>query len=328
MSVDISPLPGLITATSVPVGVETLKLRVAEGYGWISYQAVDHGKATGIEIGGGKAAGFQSTGVWGVVYDQPAFHEFGVLLGREAIRLGAEHVIVDAEQCAKDTRATRGMLPVIVGLRDGGWLGPVHLSTLGAPVNGKPHGPNDFAIDVDSFLMTGGGVQAQAYVNAYDEYDPVLCMDYWLAVGVPKERINLTIDLAPEPGSANYPDDLTGAGWATLLTEAGAGRAFSVFMVEFGTLDDWAGLAPIAAAPPPPTPVPTPEDDVEPVTDQQGRDAVVFAVQAAAQNWPQDKPKARLTVARRICQAATDDPKWNACRDTIVKALDDAGVPS
>jgi len=84
---------------------------------------------------------------------------------------------------------------------------------------------------------------------------------------------------------------------------------------------------PCAAAPAPPEPTPTPEDEMEPVTDQQARDAVTFAVQASAQNWTSDKPRARLTVARRICQAETDDTKWNTCRDTIVKALDDAGVP-
>jgi hypothetical protein len=80
--------------------------------------------------------------------------------------------------------------------------------------------------------------------------------------------------------------------------------------------------------PPQPEPEPpTPEDEMEPVTDQQGRDGVLFAVQAAAQNWTDDKPRGRLTVARRICQAENDDAKWNACRDTIVAALDEADVP-
>lgn len=66
---------------------------------------------------------------------------------------------------------------------------------------------------------------------------------------------------------------------------------------------------------------------MEQITDQQARDAVDFAVQAAAQNWTDEKPRARLTVCRRIAQAGNDDPKWNACRDTIVAALDAVGVP-
>jgi hypothetical protein len=77
-----------------------------------------------------------------------------------------------------------------------------------------------------------------------------------------------------------------------------------------------------------PTPPPDPEDDMEPVTDQQGRDAIGFAVQAAAQNWGTDtKPRARLTVCRRIAQPGNDDPKWNTIRDQVVALLDGAGVP-
>jgi hypothetical protein len=94
---------------------------------------------------------------------------------------------------------------------------------------------------------------------------------------------------------------------------------------------NYAAWAPLGSCDPcQPQPEPEPpisEEEMEPVTDQQGRDAVMFAVQAASQNWTQDKPRGRLTVARRICQAANDDAKWNACRDTIVQALDEAGVP-
>lgn len=106
------------------------------------------------------------------------------------------------------------------------------------------------------------------------------------------------------------------------------------------TADDMSGAyaawSPLGTGEPctqPPTPQPEPEpepeeDTMEPVTDTQARDAIGFAVQAAAQNWGTDtKPRARLTVCRRIAQAGNDDAKWNACRDAVVAALDAAGVP-
>lgn len=332
-SPDIAPLPGLITDQTRPVRADgTDFVDLAElrpyGYEWISYQLVNGHEVTDVRIDGGREAGYPSVGCWGVVYDVADFHAFGLRLGAQALLQGCDHVLVDAEQCAKDTRAGRLMLPIVVGLREAGWHGPVHLSTLGAPVNAKPHGPNDFAIDVESFLSTGGSVQPQAYYNAYDEYAPWLCVDYWTAVGVPAGRLNLAIELVVEGGSAKE-TDYTGAEWAGFLERAGVGRNLNLYMVQYAYDDDLVGLERLTKPAAPAPPIPTPEDpDMEPVTDQQSREAVVFAVQAAAQNWgSDDKPRARLTVCRRIAQSRNDDAKWNACRDAIVAALDAAGVP-
>jgi hypothetical protein len=332
MSFDIIAAPGLLTDDehpSRPDGTAAVDLRelVALGYEWVSYQLVNgtnvNPQNIDIQKYGG-ASGFESCGCWGVVYDVADFHAFGHRLGTEALRQGAEHVIVDAEQCAKYTKENRGMLPIVVGLQEAGWLErPVHLCPLGAPVNALPYGPNDDHVDVDSFLMTGGGIIPQAYYNAYSNYRPDLCVDYLRACGVPAERINVCIELAFENSKVD------GATWSGLLDDAGVGRNFSVYMVQHGTDDDWAGLEPHSSpdresAPPEP---PTPEEDMEPVTDQQGRDGILFAVQAAAQNWADDKPRGRLTVCRRIAQAGNDDGKWNKIRDQIVALLDSVGVP-
>jgi hypothetical protein len=98
-----------------------------------------------------------------------------------------------------------------------------------------------------------------------------------------------------------------------------------------GQYQAWKPLGthePCAAAPAPVPPSPEVPPTMPPVTDQQARDSIGFSVQAAAQNWGTDtKPRARLTVCRRITQAGNDDAKWNACSDVIVKALDDAGIP-
>jgi hypothetical protein len=116
---------------------------------------------------------------------------------------------------------------------------------------------------------------------------------------------------------------------ATYTATEDLGRDFGMYLAEPMTPAQWQAFGALNANTPPPKPEPpTPEDDMEPVTDNQGREAIGFAVQAAAQNWGTDeKPRARLTVCRRIAAAGNDDPKWNACRDAVVAALDAAGVP-
>jgi hypothetical protein len=110
---------------------------------------------------------------------------------------------------------------------------------------------------------------------------------------------------------------------------ASIGRDFGMYLAEPMTAAQWQAFG--ALNPPTPEPEPKPptpeDDDMDPVSDNQGREAVGFAVQAAAQNWTSDKPKARLTVARRICEPGNDDAKWNAIRDEVVALLDGAGVP-
>jgi hypothetical protein len=332
MSFDILTAPGLTTDEehpSKPDGTAAVDLRelVALGYEWVSYQVVNgtavNPKGIDIQKYGG-ASGFQSCGVWGVVYDVADFYNFGYRLGREAIRQGAEHVIVDAEECSKYTDDDEGMKPIVDGLYDAGWDTAVHLCPLGCPTNAVPYGPNDYHCDTKSYLDTGGGVIPQAYYNAHANYRPDLCVDYWTAIGVPFERLNVMIELAFENSK------IEGAEWSSLLDDAGVHRGFSVYMIQHGTDADWEGLKPHSmpgSKPGPPTPEPEPEDEMEPVSDQQGRDAIGFAYQAAAQNWTDDKPRGRLTIAARIAQAANDDTKWNACRDDVKGALDRAGVP-
>jgi hypothetical protein len=96
-----------------------------------------------------------------------------------------------------------------------------------------------------------------------------------------------------------------------------------------GQYQRWAPTGSHDPCTPEPEPEPEPEDEMEPVTDTQARTAIEFAVQAAAQNWgTETKPRARLTVCRRIAQAGNSDAKWNAVRDEIVSLLDEAGIPA
>jgi hypothetical protein len=331
VSVDIIRTPGQWTDVAQPVGDDAMRKLVSLGYEWMTFQLVNGSAKIGIGVDAARRTGFGSCGGWGVVYDVGDFHAFGRRFAEELVRTGADHAIVDAEQCAKFTRWSRGMNPIIVGMREGGWYEPVHLSTLGAPEDALPHGPNDFAIDADSFLATGGGIHPQAYFNAYEDYRPDLCFDYWRACGVPDDRISLTIDLATEPGSAKYPVDYTGAEWAELLVAAEVHRNFSVFMTQFGTAEDWEGLHPMSQQRPEPvvptTPPPTTPPIGQPVKDTDARATVRFASHAWEQSQSGYPAKARLVVARRICDEANTNEKWQAMRDDILALLDGAGIP-
>lgn len=251
---DIIHVPGVLTDIEHPSypdgsGGVDMHETVARGYEWISFQLVNGSTLTHIDIDKyGRASGFKSVGGWGVVYDQADFYAFGKRFAQALVAAGADHAIVDAEMCAKGTRTGQKMLPIITGMRDGGWAGPVHLCPLGAPANGLPHGGNDFGVDTKSFTDTGGGVLPQAYFNAYDEYRPDLCVDYWVACGVPRDRINVMIELAVEGAKMQK---ITGAQWVPLLKTAGVKEhgGFSVYMVQHATKEDWAGLDTLSKVP-------------------------------------------------------------------------------
>jgi len=343
VSFDIVPAPGQWSDNTKPIhpsGTRAWAWSEIAGYGyeWATIQCFNRGVVQlETDLDYVRAGGFASVGVWGVVYDVADFASFGEQFAAEAVRLGADHAIVDAEFCAKGTRDTRGMLPIIDGMRRGGWTGPVHLSTFGAPANARPHGPNDFAMDVASYLETGGGVMPQVYYQAYEEYRPDLCADYWEACGVPRDRQNHTIDLAAEAGSAKYPTDYNGAQWAELLQDAKVGRNFSVYMTQFGSDSDYEQLReqttlPASGGTPPDQPEqPPPQTGGGTVpkhpTDVDCKDTVRFAAQTWEAQQSGYQAKARLVVARRICDPANVNDIWYSIRDQIIAILDEAGLP-
>ena len=339
MTIDISLVPGSITHLEQPAnaegtaGVDHDDLR-RRGYEWISFQLVNGGTINPIDIH--KFSGpYPSVGCWGVVYDLSDFYNFGERLGREAVRQEADHVIVDAEQVAKYTRDNRGMKPIIDGLRAVGWSGPVHLSTLGAPSNAIPYGGNDFGMDTESFLETGGGVQPQAYYNNYGEYRPDLCMDYWIACGVPRERINICIEVSKAEEGTAKEEAIPGSGWVPLLKDAGVFRNFNVYMTQFCFETDWDALEELSL---PRDPEPEPEPPEKPVngegesvptppTGSESRTATyTVAGHWETKNSPYPDPLSRATSIRRLASSSNDDAKWKTIREPLKKLLDDAGV--
>lgn len=220
------------------------------GYEAIQYQAQNGATTKDFNLAPAVFAGLRPE-LWGVTYNQGDFRRDGRLLGAQGKKLGAVRVCVNAEMCAKFTRGLRGMRAVVEGIREGGFIGPVDLSTLGSPFNPDLH---DFEIDVQSFLETGGSIYAQAYVNAHSEYHPANCVRYWTRMGVPKDRLNLTLGLydATSEGGRR----MTGAEYVAMAKDLGMGRAFSVFMPETALLpSDLTELHALTASPPPPASV-------------------------------------------------------------------------
>jgi hypothetical protein len=248
--IDIVRTPGLKT-TSQQDYARCSELR-QHGYEWITFQAQNGGSTKDYDLGPAKAAGLEA-GVWGVSYDAASFETDGKALAQQARKLGASHLIVDVEMAAKNTRDSRGLQPLIKGVRSGLWSGPVHLNTMG-----PPHTPsfNDYAIDLQSIAETGGGVFTQAYANETDSFAPEHAVTYWTRF-VPREALNMTISLYPAEADKEHPGRrYDGAKWVELLQAAGWDRGISIFMSEAATDADLDALDAVTKVTvPPPTPV-------------------------------------------------------------------------
>jgi hypothetical protein len=221
---------------------------VRHGYDAVTFQAQNDTLIKDFDLNLARGAGLRAE-VWGVTYgtghpsyqpDAGVFYRDGKALGQQAVKLHAtDAVTMNAENCAKFTRSGRLLRPIIAGLRDGGWAGPVHLNTLGCPSNPDV---NDFEMDIESFLETGGGVAAQAYYNAHEEYLPELCAQYWRRMGVPEGMLSLTLGLYDPTSENPGRKQLSGADYVPLVKAANIGQAISIFMPETMFPNDLAEL--------------------------------------------------------------------------------------
>jgi len=310
--IDIISTPGHLTAGELDAA--SLARLSRHGYAWVSYQAQNGDTYRDFDLRPAEAAGL-SPGVWGVTYDPDRFYDDGHRLGVQALVLGARHVQMDAEMCAKRTRTSRGLKPIVQGIRDAGWTGSVHLNTLGAPDNPDV---NDYEVDTETFLETGGGVFCQAYFNANDGYRPSLCVRYWTRAGVHPGRLNVLIGLHRSEVDQRKPGvRLAGAEWVPLLAEAGVERNFSVFMAEFATEEDLEGLDPLSLAPPSQPPAPTTKGTRATIVD-------------AAKTWEAGQlgptPRTIITICRRLAQASTTPKRRDAIVDRLLALLNEAGI--
>lgn len=116
---------------------------------------------------------------------------------------------------------------------------------------------------------------------------------------------------------------------------------FGVYLIEPMTDAQLDAFAELAASPPTEVPPPTtnPGGTVPPhPKDTDCKASVRFAAQTWEAQQADYAPRARLVVARRVCEEANNDDVWTApipsavpagtpLRDAIVGLLDDGGVP-
>ena len=233
--------PGLLTV----VQRHDYERLYAHGYRWVSFQHWYRGPRGSIDSGEWnlaqpRAAGMEA-GVWACVYEGEVFFTVGKNAAERAVTLGASHLIMDVEYALNGTRPG-GARPLIDGCRAGGWTGPVHLSTFGAPDKAPDGSFWDYGQDLDSFRQTGGIVMPQAYTNMHPPYNPGDSAAYYESKGVPRDRLNLTI----------WPNgSLPASEWVAELQAAGLGPAVSIFLPEQTTDGDFTTLEAITKAPVP-----------------------------------------------------------------------------
>lgn len=178
--------------------------------------------------------------MWSVVYSRDEFTVAGHASAQIALELGADFLILDVEECLKNTEPG-GARALIDGVQSAGWTKPVHVTTYGAPEQRPEGGYWDYALDLDSFLRTGGGVLPQAYyapqaspTGRSPGYAADHCVAYYCdQCGVPPERLNLMI----WPDNTNPIQTEIG-----LLEAAGLGPAFSIFLTETTSAENLAAL--------------------------------------------------------------------------------------
>lgn len=311
---NIITTPGLLT-TSAQDFNRCSQLR-QHGYEWIAFQLQNGASTFAHDLAGAKSAGLYAGG-WGVTYRASNFYADAKALAEQTLRQGGTHLTMDVEEAAKNTGDARGLKPIIDGCRAGGWTGPVNLNTLGPPINPQA---NDYAMDIRSFLDTGGGVQTQCYANAYDTYAPELGVQYWTRVGVPRDRLNIQISLFPAESDAQHPGRrFDGATWTQLLKAASVTREFSIFMAEAATDADLSGLDPLSIRAPLVT---------SPIT--ENRAAALGYLQASIAYWRNTGTISEATLQQQrqtLAWRVLNMPQTRTAQESVRNLLDNLGAP-
>lgn len=310
--------PGLYTDALNPFpfpGVTWPYLRDC-GFKWVTFQTYNPNLYAGVktfDLPAVKAHGFTNVGVWGVIYSKDDFYNGGKALGASAKLQGANHLIVDAEECYKGTRPTHGGSEIIRGIRDGGWTGPVDLSTLGAPWNPTV---NDYEMDTKSFVDTGGGVQSQDYWNESEGYTLEAANIYWPRVGVPLSKLSHTIALYQGAKSR-----VPGSDWVTMLKSNKVGKRYAVYMVQDGHKEDYDAFKDYNASIAAPVPVTPPTT----VSASETRSSMIALAKKWLATQPTQEALSRIRVAKRVLE--TTDAQWNSIKTEMAQSLNDAGTP-
>jgi hypothetical protein len=313
--------PGLMTDELLPFGGSGLTYPdlVKSGFTWVTYQAYNPKLFVGVkefDLKAVKAHGFKSVGIWGVIYDRDDFYHAGKAMAQGAVDMGAQNLVVNTEEVYKGTRPDRLGKEIIKGIRDGGWKSEVSLSTLGAPWSPLV---NDYQMDEESFLETGGSIIPEAYYNESEGYKPFLCKQYLDRLKIPQDRQNYMIGLYS--GKRGH---ISGAAYVPLLEEASIGKNFSCYMIQHMTQNDATEIGQYIRLASGPVPPPLPTNST---TAAQTRVKITDDADAWLRNTPGINKTTRILLCRRIASAGNTDPKWDQVKNQIKGLMDKAGIP-
>lgn len=150
--------------------------------------------------------------------------------------------------------------------------------------------------------------------------DPEACRAAWFAAGM---RCCVFTFGSYWDQSPDQFDRLTPYG---VYTADNCGDDFAAWS-ELGTHEPCSGSASTPEPEPPEPPTEEVPDVTAHISDEEAREGIVYAARASIQNYENYKPLGRVQVCQRIASAGNTDPKWNSCREQVVAALDEAGVP-
>lgn len=314
---------GLFTDTPNPGGPEFARKLAGLGYSWVIQQAQNGPdnpdptlpatvKPIDLSIYAGLPDGLAfDPGSWGVSYYTQNFQRDGHALAEQALSNGSRCLMIDLEFAI--TSAPAPPDDVAAMIRElAAFPGPKGISVLGAA-----SGHNHYPVDVDPWLAAGFHFFPQAYYQLAYEYEPGHCIEHWAELGVPLERIHLTLYNSPsdfQPDTTKAPGRPIGAAeYVALLVACDyATPDISIFMpeLEFGYGYDILGRITMQHSPPSP-----------PSNATETRTAMLGLGNAQEQRWPAsiDKHNQRIGLADDILRMP--DAKFRTQRAAIRTAV-------
>jgi hypothetical protein len=208
--------PGFLTDVQESKNLRDL---AALGYKWISYQVQNDTQTKNRDLSAAREAGL-SPGAWGVSYSRENLVRDAQSLRAQADSVGAEHIIFNVESPFDPT-------PFIDVFAS--YAKPKALIYLLGDTE---------ALRTDVLVDAGWTLMPEVYYNDQETTSPSVAKWYLDRAQVPETQRNYCLGMYN-----GLRGTISGAEYADLLAEAGITNAFSAYMVEHGTMQDYYDLS-------------------------------------------------------------------------------------
>lgn len=193
------------------------------GFEWMSFQAQNGGDIKDYDLRPALSFGLNA-GVWGVCYGD--FAGDGKRLVDQAVKLGAQHLIMNAERTITPIQAN-----LLINACKDFHKPKAILGLIG----------DSFNMSLPIFVAAEWDVITESYLCDQPNLTPSAGKDYALRAGVPFTSYNAMLGMY---FGAN--GQIPGATYSRFLFDAGFGRNFSCYMAQHGTDQDYVALKPNA----------------------------------------------------------------------------------